>query len=135
MGRVRLRVAAVALVLAAVAGCGDGGGDGDQDAFCDRLDRLTRNDPFLAFGERASAADIESAFGALVDRARELLEVAPDEARAAARDFTESAEALEELLADVDFDGAAIDARAYRDHQLTYAEASARLERYLDAEC
>lgn len=131
----RLVAMLVALIVLAACSGGDDSGEGDRAAFCDRLDRLTRNDPFLAFGDRATAADIETAFRALVDRADELLEVAPPDARAAARDFAESAAALDELLAEVDYDGTAADPRAYRAEQVTYTEAAARLERYLDAEC
>lgn len=127
------------LVLAAavtLAGCGGGGSDdGDHAAFCDRLDRLTTNDPFAAFGDRATAADIEVAFEALVQRAQELVDVAPPEARAAADQYAEAAEALDGLLEDVGYDGAAVDARAYRGHQVAYGEAADRLERYLSAEC
>jgi hypothetical protein len=131
-----LGVLAVALVVVSGA-CIGGGGDDDGDAatFCDRLDRLTRNDPFLAFGDQATADDIEAAFDALVDRAEDLVDVAPPEARAAARDYAESAAALDEVLADAGYDGAAADARAYRDHQVAYTDAANRLERYLDAEC
>jgi hypothetical protein len=130
-----LGVLAVALVAVSGA-CGGGGGDeGDAARFCDRLDRLTRNDPFLAFGDQATADDVEAAFDALVDRAEDLVDVAPPEARAAARDYAESAAALDEVLADAGYDGAEADARAYRDHQVAYTDAATRLERYLDAEC
>ena len=133
----RVWVVCLAAALAACGGGGSGGGDGDGDqaAFCDRLDRLTRNDPFLVFGDAATADEIEVAFEALVERAAELLDVAPPEARAAARDYAESAEALDALLAAAGYDGAAVDARAYREQQVTYAEAAARLERYLTSEC
>lgn len=133
MRRLGVAVAAVTFLLAA---CG-GGGDDDVDTatFCDRLDRLTRNDPFGAFGDRATEADVEAAFEALVARAEELVEAAPPEARAAARDFEESAAALDEILAEVDYDGTKADPRAYREQQVAYIDASERLERYLTAEC
>lgn len=126
-------------VAAAVtlAGCGSGGDDraGDQDRFCERLDRLTRNDPFLVFGETASSDDIEVAFAALVERARELVDVAPPEVRPAARDYLDAAEALESLLAGAAFDPALVDPRAYRNEQVAYVESAQRLERFLSAEC
>lgn len=128
----RLGTLAVALLL---AGCGGDGGTVDAAAFCDRLDRLTQNDPFLAFGDTATPAEIEQAFGALVERAGELLEAAPDEARGAARDYAEAASALDSLMAGAGYDGALVDARAYRAEQLTYSEAADRLLRYLDAQC
>jgi len=116
--------------------CGGGGDDeGDAAAFCDRLDRLASNDPFLAFGDRATPQEIETAFDALVERADELLDVAPPEARAAARGYAEAAEALDGILAAAGYDGAAADARAYGDQQQAYAESAARLERYLSAQC
>jgi hypothetical protein len=136
MGRRPRPLAAALLVALSVAACGgDGDPDADRAEFCEQLDRLTRNDPFRAFGETASSADIEVAFGALVERSAELLELAPAEARGAAREYATSAEALHRLLAEVDFDGARVDARAYRAEQVTYAEAARRLERYLTAEC
>jgi hypothetical protein len=124
------------LVSVVLAACGGGGNDeGDRALFCERLDRLTRNDPFLAFGDQASADDIQVAFSALVERADELLDVAPPEARGAARDYTEAARALDALLADADYAPTGVDTRAYRDEQVAYTEAAQRLERYLNAEC
>ena len=126
----------VAVLIVSLTGCGDDGpADGDQALFCERLDRLTANDPFLAFGDIATAADIEAAFSALVERAEEMVEVAPPEPCEAARDIAEAAAALDALLAAVEYDGAAADARAYRDEQLAYAAASDRLLRYLESEC
>lgn len=123
-------------VVATLAACGDGGpGDGDATRFCERLDRLTSNDPFLAFGDTASADDIEAAFGALIDRAEELLDVAPPAARAASSDYSDAARALDALLADAGYVGADLDAAAYRRQQTDYAEAAQRLERYLEGEC
>jgi hypothetical protein len=122
-------------VLTGAAACGGGSGDGDQTLFCERLDRLTRNDPFHAFGDRASAADIEVAFGALVDRADELVDVAPPEARPAARDYADAAHALDSLLAGTGYEPTGVDTRAYRNEQVAYTEAAQRLERYLTAEC
>jgi hypothetical protein len=116
------------------ASCG-GGSSVDARAFCQRLDRLTRNDPFLVFGDRATPKEIETAFTALVARADELLEVAPDEVRAAARDYAEAAKGLDDLLAGAAYDGDEVDARAYRDQQVDYTEAASRLERYLDSDC
>ncbi len=126
------------LVAAVVALAGCAGGDGDRAdpvAFCDRLDRLTTNDPFRAFGQRATAAEIEAAFEALVERARELVEVAPAEARAAAREYATAAASLDDLLAEAGYDGSSLDTRAYRGEQVAYAAAAARLERYLRTEC
>lgn len=123
----------VALLLACSGG--DGGGSADPAAFCARLDRLTSNDPFAAFGDTASAAEIEQAFGALVDRSAELVDVAPEEARSAARQYAAAAESLDALMAAAGYVGSQVDQRAYRDEQLAYAEAADRLLRYLDAEC
>jgi len=124
-----------AVLLAAGACSGGGPGDGDQAAFCNRLDRLTRNDPFLAFGDTATAGDIEEAFEALVEQAEDLVDDAPPEARAAAVDFAESASELDRILADADYDGTRADDREYREQQVTYVDAAARLERYLRASC
>jgi hypothetical protein len=129
-----LVVLSAALALAA---CGD---DGPSDAeraaaFCTRLERLTENDPFAAFGDRATSAEIQLAFEALVTRAGELVDTAPDDARAAARDYADAAEALDSILAGAAYDGTAVDQRAYRDEQTRYLQAAARLERYLDTEC
>jgi hypothetical protein len=121
--------------LVVVGACGDDDSSADPAAFCAQLDRLATNDPFEAFGDRATPADIEVAFDALVDRSAELLEAAPEEARATARDFAESADALDDLLAGAAYDGSAVDARAYREEQARYITASERLERYLDNEC
>jgi hypothetical protein len=128
----RLGILVATLVLVA---CGGDGDEADPALFCQRLDRLTENDPFLAFGESATAAEIEEGFGALVARAEELVEVAPDDARSAARTFADSATTMEEALREAEFDPSALDTRAYRDAQLTYAEASDRLLRYLESEC
>jgi hypothetical protein len=126
----------VAVTATGLAGCGDDQpADGDPVAFCERLDRLTTNDPFLAFGDVATAADIEAAFSALVARADELVEVAPPEPRGAALDFAEAAAALDSLMAGAAYDSAALDARAYRDEQLAYAAASDRLLRYFESSC
>jgi hypothetical protein len=124
-------------VVLVVTGCGDDGGpsDGDPAAFCARLDRLTNNDPFRAFGDRATTAEIEQAFTALVARASEIVDVAPPEARGAAGDYADAARELDDLMAGAAYDGNAIDARAYRDQQVAYAAAAARLERHLESEC
>lgn len=129
-----LRSVVLAVVLVAACG-GDGGDRSDPAAFCDRLDRLTENDPFLAFGDTATAAQIEQAFAALVDRADELVDVAPSEARGAARDLADAVDEMASLMDDAAYDGTAVDARAYRNAQIGYAEAADRLLRYLDAEC
>jgi hypothetical protein len=127
-------IALLATVLLTACG-GDDGGDGDQVLFCQRLDRLTRNDPFLAFGDAASPDDIEVAFQALVERADELVDAAPPEPRGAARDYADAAKALKALLADGGYAPGRVDARAYRDQQVAYAAAAERLERYLSAAC
>ena len=128
----RLAILAVALVL---AGCGDDGPGADPEAFCLRLDRLTGNDPFLAFGDTATPAEIEEGFAALVARADELAEVAPEEVRSAAETYAEAAAGMDELMADAGYDAAGLDARAYRDEQERYTEAADRLLRYLETEC
>jgi hypothetical protein len=122
---------------ALAAGCGDDEpSDGERAAaFCERLDRLTTNDPFAAFGDRATAGEVQAAFEALVARADGLLDTAPDEARAAARDYADAAHGLDSLLAGAAYDGAAVDVREYRDEQLRYVEAATRLERHLTSEC
>lgn len=136
MGRRGARwLAVLAVVALPLAACGDDDSDGDQATFCTRLDRLTRNDPFRAFGDTATADDIQSAFAALLERAEELVDVAPPEARPAAQDYQEAAESLDSLLAGAAYVGADVDARAYREQQVAYTEAAQRLERYLTSEC
>jgi hypothetical protein len=130
---VRTVVAAVA--VAALLGCGDGGPTADPEAFCLRLDRLTTNDPFLAFGDTATPTEIEQGFEALVTRADELLEVAPEDVRPAARRYRDAAVAMDELMAEAGYDGARLDARAYREEEVTYTEAADLLIRYLEVEC
>ncbi|MEO7428161.1 MAG: hypothetical protein ABIY48_02140 [Acidimicrobiales bacterium] len=131
----RLAVLGAAGLLALTA-CGNADpGAGDKPRFCDHLDRLSRNDPFLAFGDHASADDVEVAFRALVDRAHELVDVAPPEARPAARDYADAAEALDSLLAGSAYLPTGVDTRAYRARQIAYVDAAQRLERYLNAEC
>ncbi|HEY9555549.1 MAG TPA: hypothetical protein VIR58_02375 [Acidimicrobiales bacterium] len=128
----------VLVPMLALVACSDGDGAdaaGDPELFCDRLDRLVRNDPFLAFGERATNDEIAMAFDALVQRADELVEVAPPEARAAARTYAESTRALDDLLAEVGHDGTEVDARAYREQEITYKDSAQRLERHLESEC
>lgn len=129
-------VLAVAAVVAgaASAGCGDDSSHGDQATFCQRLDRLTENDPFQAFGDTATEAEMQEAFTALKARADELVEVAPDAAEAAATDYRDAVLGLDGLLADAGY-GADVDVRAYREQQTAYVEAAQRLERYLTAEC
>jgi len=137
MRRLAVILAVILVVIVVLAGCagGDDDADGDAAAFCDRLDRLTDNDPFLAFGDTATPDEIEQAYAALVERTEELLDVAPEEARAAARTYAESAAALDALMADAGYDGTAVDARAYRNEELAYADASNLLLRYLDTQC
>ncbi|MFP5254984.1 MAG: hypothetical protein ACLGI8_03945 [Acidimicrobiia bacterium] len=133
--RTTAMAALVGLALgAAPAACGDDGGAGDQAAFCERLERLTENDPFVAFGATATEDEMESAFVALRARAEELDEVAPPAAQAAAADYLDAVERLDELLAEAGY-GPDVDVRAYRAAQTDYVEASLRLERHLSSEC
>lgn len=129
-----MRVLAVLVVALLVSACGDDE-HADPELFCERLGRLTENDPFLAFGDTATPSEIAEAFDALVERADELAEVAPDEIRPAAEDYAEATTAMDELMADAAYDGARLDNRAYRDQQEAYAEASDRLLNHLEAEC
>ena len=129
-----MRVVAVLGVALLLCGCHDEP-KADQDLFCARLGRLTENDPFLAFGDTATPTEIAQAFRALVERANELADVAPEAARPAARTYAEATTAMDDLMADAGYDGARLDARAYRDEQVTYSEAAERLLNYLDAEC
>jgi hypothetical protein len=122
-------------VVALLAGCRDDGPEPDRAAFCERLGRLTENDPFLAFGDTATAAEIEEGFEALVARADELATVAPDEVRPAAEAYATSARAMDELMDDAGYVGGRVDARAYRYEQEAYTEAADRLLRYLEVEC
>lgn len=130
------RPAALLLLAALLFGCADGGdGEGDAARFCQRLDQLTSNDPFRAFGDTASAAEIEAAFAALIERADALVDLAPRDARPAARDYAEASVELDALLADAGYVGAGVDVLAYQEEQIAYAEAAQRLERYLESEC
>lgn len=130
------RLAALSFAVALLAGCGDDGpGDGDAARFCERLDRLASNDPFAAFGDTASAQDIERAFAALVERADELLDVAPPDVRAAAGEYADAARALDAMLADAGYLPDVADPGAYREQQTAYTEVAARLERYLEGQC
>ena len=130
-----MRRLAILGVVALLAACGDDGAPADQAAFCDRLGRLTENDPFLAFGDTATPAEIEEGFAALVVRADELVDVAPEEVRPAAETYAGSARAMDELMADAGYVGGRVDARAYRNEQERYTEAADRLLRYLESEC
>ena len=130
-----MRLLGLLAVIALVGACGDDGPSADPQAFCVRLDRLTENDPFLAFGDTASPTEIAEGFEALVARADELEDVAPEEVRPAAAAYADAARAMDELMADAGYDGARLDARRYRNEQEDYTEAAARLLRYLDAEC
>ncbi len=123
------------VLLLAAPGCGDDGSSADKDAFCERLDRLTGNDPFLAFGATASAEEIEQGFEALVARAEELADVAPEDVRPAAEQYREAAAAMDELMDAAGYDGARLDPSAYRNEEVAYTEASDRLLRYLETEC
>ena len=133
-------VAAVAAIVAlllggGLAGCRDEDGGGDQAAFCERLGRLTENDPFVAFGSTATEAEVQAAFEALRARAEELDEVAPSAAASpAAADYLDAVVRLDGLLAEAGY-GPDVDVRAYREAQTAYVEASVRLERYLTTEC
>jgi hypothetical protein len=129
------RVVTLGALVVVLAACGSDGERADRAQFCRRLDRLTGNDPFLAFGDTATPAEIEEAFGALVARAEELAEVAPEEVRPAADAYAGAATAMDELMVDAGYDGARLDAGAYRDEQEVYVEAADRLLRYLDTEC
>jgi hypothetical protein len=127
---------AVALVGGGVALLRDDADRGpDAPAFCTRLERLAKNDPFAAFGDRATEAQIEQAFEALVARADELVELAPEEARASAREYQASATELRDLLGDAKGDPGDVDTRAYRNQQIRYSKAAGLLERYLANEC
>jgi hypothetical protein len=125
----------IGLIVLATTGGGDDEPSADRGAFCERLDRLTSNDPFAAFGERATAAEIAQAFDALVARTEELVDLAPDDVRGAARDAADSATRLRDLLAAADGDASEVDPLAYRAAQDRYTEAGDRLERYLTSEC
>lgn len=128
-------MAVMVLAVTGLAACGGGDDDtADAATFCLRLERLAENDPFLAFGDTATPGEIRTAFTALRERSQELVEVAPPEARAAARDYRDAVQGLDDVLAEADY-GTDVDARTYRDHQGDYVEASQRLERYLAAEC
>jgi hypothetical protein len=72
---------------------------------------------------------------ALVLRAEELVDVAPEEVRPAAQAYRDAAAAMDELMAAAGYDGARLDAIAYRDHEEAYTEAADRLLRYLESEC
>lgn len=127
--------AAVVLVVGGgLVGCGDDDDGGDQAAFCERLGRLTENDPFVAFGATATEAEVQTAFEALLARAEELDEVAPPAVQAAAGDYLDAVVRLDDLLAEAGY-GPDVDVRAYREAQTAYVEASVRLERYLTTEC
>src|SRR3546814_15767841 len=68
----------VLVPMLALVACSDGDGAdaaGDPELFCDRLDRLVRNDPFPAFGERATNDEIAMAFDDPVQRADQPVEV------------------------------------------------------------
>jgi hypothetical protein len=129
-----MRVLVVLVAVLLLAACNDEP-SADAGLFCDRLGRLTENDPFLAFGDTATPSEIAEAFDALVERADELAEVAPDDIRPAAEDYAEAATAMDDLMAEAGYDGARLDDRAYRDQQEAYAEASDRLLNHLEAEC
>ena len=129
-----MRVVAVLGVVLVLAACHDEP-SADPELFCARLGRLTENDPFLAFGDTATPDEIAEGFEALVERADELVDVAPEEVRPAAEAYADAATAMDELMADAGYDGARLDARAYRDEQEAYTEAADRLLNYLDAEC
>lgn len=129
----RRALAGFALIMAAA--CSSGGEDAAAQTFCERLDRLTTNDPFRSLGDTATPDEMEVAFHALVERGRELVDAAPPEAKGSARDFAEASEEMDELMADAGYDGADLDQRAYRDAQLRYADASRRLLAHLDASC
>jgi hypothetical protein len=131
---VRRPLLALTAVLLAVGACG-GGASPDQARFCQRLDRLTGNDPFRTFGDRATDREIEQGFEALVARADELVEVAPEEARPAAKAYAAAAKGLDDLMAAAGYHGDDVDARGYRDRQVDYTAAAARLERYLATSC
>ncbi len=130
----RSGIVAVAVSLV-VVGCGDSGDGADPARFCEQHDRHTENDPFRAFGDTATASEIEEAFAALVERVDALADVAPDEVEGAARDLAESVTVMDEEMAEAGYAPDGLDARAYRDAQVAYAEASDRLLRHLDAEC
>jgi hypothetical protein len=126
----------LAIVLAVgVGACGDDGGGADPVAFCDRLDRLARNDPFDAFGAEAGAEEIRAGFTALRQRAVELVPLAPEAVRPTAHEYADAVTAMDSLMAGAGYDGAALDIEAYRIEQQRYAEASRLLLRHLDAEC
>jgi hypothetical protein len=125
-----------ATTLLVVAACGGGSSShADKKVFCTRLDRLTQNDPFRSFGDRATSAEIRTAFTALRQRAKELVDAAPGEVRPTARDYAAAAKALDSLMAGAGYDGNDVDARAYRDAQTDYVEAANLLERYLESDC
>ncbi|MFL6206843.1 MAG: hypothetical protein ACJ739_15995 [Acidimicrobiales bacterium] len=129
-----MRVVAVLGVVLVLSACHQEP-EADPELFCARLGRLTENDPFLAFGDTATPDEIREGFTALVERADELADVAPDEIEPAAEDYADATTAMDDLMADAGYDGARLDARAYRDEQERYTDASERLLNYLDASC
>lgn len=131
----RLLASLLVGAAAVTAACGDDDPTPDAAAFCERLDRLAANDPFAAFGDAATSEEVAAAFAALVARAAELVDVAPDEARPAARAYADAVARLEELLRRAGYDGSRVDTRAYREQEVRYREAARLLERHLDAEC
>jgi hypothetical protein len=121
--------------LAAGAACSSDGDEGDAAAFCERLDRLSTNDPFQAFGDRVGTEEVRVAFASLREQAEDLAAVAPAEIAPAARDYAGAVDALDSLLAGAGYDGAAVDGRAYRSEQVRYQRGADRLLRHLDSAC
>jgi hypothetical protein len=132
----RLWGIAGAVALLAVAACSHGGASTTgATTICDRLDRLTQNDPFRAFGARATPKEIQAAFTAVVARAKDLVAGAPADIRPDAQAYANAATRLDSLMAGAGYDGAAVDAVAYRDAQNAYYTAADSLIRYYTTQC
>jgi hypothetical protein len=118
------RAGAAGLLVLTLVACG--GSDGDVKAYCKQIEHIIDDPPF----EQAVAtpAEMQRSFEGFVQDARDLDDVAPDEARAATARWKKAVEHLNDLQAAAGYNATRLDALEYQAAVDDYLSLSKRLD-------